>query len=189
MRWIVGEDLVTEESHLQARRIFIQRISGAETTDWKLIYTGGLFPIQFFSCRSNDKVNGVFITAHTGDVRLLCSFPEIYRRHIIVINSCIWEENSSTHLLHKMMRFNQNVELWFSKQEPWLDSDCNRRQTTTLDDVGLFGFSSSLSERKLFKHRKEGLVEAIKESFVRVSPSNYFQKQRSRFYEQYTGKT
>jgi hypothetical protein len=73
-------------------------------------------------------------------------------------------------LLYQLKRTNKKAELWFAKQELYVDETRLFRQSTTLYNVGQFGFQTSLSERELFRNRKKGLVEAIRQSFDRVSP-------------------
>ena len=172
MRWIVGaeSDIAVNESQLQARHAFIQDITGVEVSAWGRIQISVPVPRRFFHCLSNDGIDGVFITAHIYDVQALCRLPEIYNAGFVVANTCIWERLSHKSLLDSLRSKNHEVQLWFAKQELSLDSNRLFRQSTTLNNMGQFGFQTSLSERKLFMHRKKGLVAGIQESFNHVSP-------------------
>lgn len=169
MRWIIGnsKDITVDSTQVQARRDYIQRVTDAEVSAWRLILVNRK---EYLCCTSNDGIDGTFITAHIGDVYELCSLREIYTGSFVVANTCIWERMSHKMVLSIMRSFNRNIELWFAKQELSVDSDRNFRQTTTLDNIGQFGFQTSLSERKLFINRGKGLIEAIRVSFDWVSP-------------------
>lgn len=172
MRWIVGADpdIAVDATQLQARHVFIQDVTGGEVSAWGRMQINVPTPRRFFHCISNDGVDGVFITAHIFDVQALCSLPEIYNTGFVVANTCIWERLSHKSLLYSLRSKKQDIQLWFAKQELSVDASHLFRQSTTLNNVGQFGFQTSLSERKLFMHRKKGLVEGIQESFDRVSP-------------------
>ena len=172
MRWIIGysEDIAVDKSQIQARSNYIRRVTGAEVSAWNYIQVKGQTSKKFLYCISDDEVNGTFITAHIGDVYKLCSLPEICVGNLVVANTCIWERMSHKELLFRMMRVNREVKLFFAKQELSVDSNHIFRQSTTLNNIGRFGFQTSLSERELFTNRSSGLMEAIRESFIRVSP-------------------
>ena len=153
-----------------ARSEYIRRVTASEVSAWSAIQVNGHIPSKFFCCTSNDEVDGTFITAHIGDVYKLCSLREVYGGKLVIANTCIWEKMSHKNLLLNMMRFNREVELWFAKQELSTDSSRIFRQSTTLKNIGQFGYQTSLSERELFTNRGRGLMEAIRESFIRVSP-------------------
>jgi len=150
--------------------MFIQDVTGVEVSAWEHIQVRFSIPRRFFHCFSNDGINGVFITAHIFDVQALCSLPEIYDAGFIVANTCIWERLMHKSLLYGLRSKNHDIQLWFAKQELSLDGNRLFRQSTTLNNVGQFGFQTSLSERKLFMNRKKGLVAGIQKSFERVSP-------------------
>lgn len=172
MRWIIstGKDIAVDDNQVRARSKYIERVTGAKVSAWNFIQVNGQTSRKFRCCTSDDEVDGTFITAHIGDVFKLCSLREVCGGKLVIANTCIWEKPSHKNLLLNMMRFNQEVELWFAKQELSMDSRRIFRQTTTLINVGQFGFQTSLSERELFRNRGRGLIEAIRESFVRVSP-------------------
>lgn len=172
MRWIVssGEDIAVDGDQLQARRNYIRRVTNADVTAWNYISVNGQVQKEFLCCTSRDEVNGTFITAHIGDVYKLCSLREICNSNFVVANTCIWVRTSHKKLLLQMMRDNYEAELFFAKQELFIDSNRIFRQSTTLNSFGQFGFQTSMSERELFRNRNDGLMEAIRESFIRVSP-------------------
>lgn len=172
MRWIIGtgKDIAVDSNQVGARGHYIQRVTGAEVSAWSFIQVNGQVSRKFLCCTSEDEVDGTFITAHINDVYKLCSLCEVYGGKLVIANTCIWENMSHKNLLFNMMRFNREIELWFAKQELSIDSSLILRQSTTLNNVGQFGFQTSLSERKLFANRGKGLMEAIRVSFDRVSP-------------------
>lgn len=172
MRWIISfsKDIAVDENQLHARSIYIRRVTDAKVSAWNFIQVNGQVSRKFLCCTSEDEVDGTFITAHIDDVYKLCSLRDVYGGKLIIANTCIWENLSHKNLLLNMMRFNREIELWFAKQELSIDNSLILRQSTTLNNVGQFGFQTSLSERKLFTNRGKGLMEAIRVSFVRVSP-------------------
>lgn len=169
MRWILsgGKDIAVDSNQIQARRSYIQSVTDAKVSAWKTIQVNRK---AFYICESYDEVNGTFITAHIYDVIMLCSLPDICACGFVVANTCIWHKGADKETLKRMRLFNKNIELWFAEQDLFLDGSQTFRQSTELNNIGLFGFQTSLSERNLFKNRNKGLVKAIRESFVRVSP-------------------
>ncbi len=170
MRWIVscGTDIAVDNSQLQKRINYIQSVTNAEVSGWNPVQVKG--QVKYLCCTSNDGLDGTFITAHIGDVFEICSLREVCIGKFVVANTCIWERMSHKELLFRMMRVNQEVELFFAKQDLSVDRSHIFRQSTTLNNIGNFGFQTSLSERKLFANRSKGLMDAIHKSFVRVSP-------------------
>lgn len=169
VRWIIsaGKDIAVDGNQLHARRNYIRRVTDAEVSAWDTIHVKGK---PFYFCVSNDKVNGVFITAHIYDVSMLCSLRDICAGKLVVANTCIWEKGADKEILKFMRLFNKDIELWFAEQELFLDGSLTFRQSTMLNNVGQFDFQTSSSERKLFKSRNKGLINAIQASFIRVSP-------------------
>ena len=172
MIWILGtsKDIAVNGNEIQARRNYIQYVTKTVVTDWNFIKINGQVCKEFLCCTSDDDVHGTLITAHIQDVYKLCSMQEICNQKFVVANTCIWKKSAHKTLLNNMMSFNRSIELWFAKQELTVDSNRIFRQTTTLNNVGQFGFQTSLSERELFKNKSKGLMEAIKVSFNRISP-------------------
>ena len=172
MRWIIstGKDIVVDNSQLEARRNYIRNVTKVEVTAWKVMQIKGYNSKKFLYCTSNDGINGTFITAHIGEVEMICSLREVANGDFVIANSCIWEKSLDKNILIDMMRFNRGVELWFAKQEVSVESGCMLRQCTTLSNLGKFGFHTSLSERQLFSKRHNGFMTAVREAFVKVSP-------------------
>jgi hypothetical protein len=170
VRWIIsaGKDIAVDRNQMGARREYIQRVSGVEVSPW--IKVNGPAAKEYFCCMSDDGIDGTFITAHIDDVYNLCSLKEICLGKLVVANTCIWERMSDKQLLFRMMSVNREVELFFAKQELSVENNRILRQTTTLIDIGQFGFQTSKSERLLYRNRDKGLMKAIKMSFNRVSP-------------------
>ena len=169
MKWILGagKDITVDENQLRARTKYIRSVTEADVSNWQPIQ---VYNCQFLYCASNDSVDGIFLTAHYGDIRILSTLPQVYENSIIIVNSCIWVKSFHKMLLNRLYKRNPNLELYFAKQELCIDTELNLRQTTLLLNVGQFGFQSSSSERELFMNRRKGLEEAIRQSFERVSP-------------------
>lgn len=172
MRWILGnsEDIVVDMSQINARTKYIRLVTGTDVSDWRPIQVNGKIDIRFLCCVSNDAVDGTFITAHIGDVYNLLTLRQICESKLIIANTCIWKRLAHKELLYRLRRSNPNSELYFAKQELSIDALQNFRQSTTLLNVGQFGFQTSLSERELFINRRKGFQEALRQSFERVSP-------------------
>lgn len=172
MRWIIstGKDIVVDNSQLEARLNYIRNVTDVEITGWKVMQIKGYTPKKFLYCISNDGINGTFITAHIEEVEVICSLRKVASGDLVIANSCIWEKSLDKHILRDMMRFNRSVELWFAKQEVSVENGYMLRQCTTLNDLGRFGFHTSLSERQLFSKRHNGFMAAVHEAFVKVSP-------------------
>lgn len=175
MRWIIGSstDIAVDNNQLQARRNYIRSVTGADVSSWSVMKVNGQIWKEYLCCMSNDEINGTFITAHIGDVHKLCFLSEIRSGEFVVANTCVWGKMSDKKLLNNMRSFKRDIELWFAKQELSVDINGILRQSTTLNNVGQFGFQTSFSERELFKNRAKGFLEAIRVSFERVSPIIY----------------
>lgn len=171
MRWIVstGKDIYVDNSQLQARLNYIRHVTNAEVTEWKILQIKGTRK-QFLYCISDDGLNGTFITAHIGEVRLICALYEVASGDFVIANSCIWEKSLDKQILQNMMKVNRSIELWFAKQEVSVEGGHMLRQCTTLNNLGQFGFHTSLSERQLFSKRRNGFMVAVRESYIKVSP-------------------
>ena len=169
MKWILGanKEIVVDENQLKARSEYIRQVTEADVTDWQSVQVNKR---RFLCCVSNDMVDGVLITAHIGDVYMLSTLHHVYESRMIIANTCIWERLADKRLLYCLQQYNPNSDLFFAKQEIFIDPKRLFRQTTTLHNVGQFGFQTSLSERELFINRRKGFEEALKQSFERVSP-------------------
>ena len=169
MKWILsaGKDIVVDNSQLKARTKYICQVTETDVSNWELVEVNGL---RFLFCESKDFVDGVFITAHIGDVYTLSTMHQVYESRIIIANTCIYGKSWHKNLLHRLYQSNPDIELFFAKQELSIEPGRILRQTTTLHKVGQFGFQTSSSERELFMNRRKGFEEALKISFERVSP-------------------
>lgn len=172
MNWILGasKDIAVDENQIQARTNYIRRVTRTDVTDWQYIQVDETIDKRYLCCVSADAVDGIFITAHIGDVINLCNLRQIRECKMIIANTCIWEKAAHKKLLRRLCSTNPNIELYFAIQELSIDAACTFRQSTTLLNVGEFKFQTSLSERQLFKNRNKGFEEAVKASFERVSP-------------------
>lgn len=169
MIWILSsdEEIAVNRNQIQARKSYIQNVSNADVSPWRTMELNGKV---FYVCTSYDDLNGIFITAHVQDVMSVCSIPYFCTCELIVANTCIWHMGAEKEILKRMTYFNKNIELWFAEQKLFIDRNQTLRLSTELKNIGLFGFQTSLSERKLFRHRSKGLLKAIQNSFVKVSP-------------------
>lgn len=167
MRWILSTDKIIsgDRNQLQARRCYIEQVTGTNVTPWDTIQVNGK---KFYLCFSNDEINGTFITAHIGDVFMICSLPVVYTGELVVANTCIWQDGADKEILKLMRFFNKKADLWFAEQELFFDGP-KIRQSVQINNFGLFGFKMSPSECNLFKNRNKGFINAIQRSFVRVS--------------------
>lgn len=169
MKWLISarKDIAVDESNFNARLEYIGQVTNSNVSIWQPIK---IDKCLFYYCVSNDIVDGIFITAHIDALPVLSALPLIYQNRIVVANTCIWDKLNHKKLLHQLYLNNSNIELYFSKQEHTIEFGQILRPTTSLLDIGRFGFQSSMSERELFMNRKKGLEEALKQSFERVSP-------------------
>ena len=167
MRWIVSSefDICKNSDELKARREFIRSVTESEVTEWKSISAN-----KFYCCDSMDGLNGIFITAHIGDIQRISCGEGVVNYDFVVANSCIWEKNLDKGVLKNLIQRNGGVELWFAKQGATV-TYCDKKihLCVEIKDVGKFGFSTSLSERNLFLNRRKGFMNALRESFVKVS--------------------
>ena len=172
MRWILGagEDIVVDKNQLISRSDYIKCVTGVSVSNWNYIRINGKSDERFLCCMSNDNVNGAFITAHINDLFTITALQQVHECRIIIANTCIWNRLGHKKLLYDLRRNNSRIELYFAKQELSIDRMQNFRQTTTIKNVGQFGFQTSLSERELFINRQAGFEEALGKSFERVSP-------------------
>lgn len=171
MKWIIsaGKDIVVDTNQLLARLDYIQHVTEAEVTNWRFLPIKGA-KSKFLACSSKEGLDGTFITAHIDEVLLLSSFGIVANSKFVIANTCIWEKLSDKEVLNRLRRQNIEVELWFAKQELSLQGRYVLRQSTLLSNIGHFGFQTSVSERKLFANRRKGFVNAVHESFDRVTP-------------------
>ena len=115
MRWIVssGKDIYVDKSQLQARHNYIRQVTSAEVTEWKILQIKGSNK-QFLYCISDDGLNGTFITAHIGEVRLICSLYEVASGDIAQINAV--EVSLCDGKATEIKRINFNVDISNKKE-------------------------------------------------------------------------
>jgi hypothetical protein len=173
VRWIIGSciDIVGDNKQLSARRKFINLLTNADVSEWSYLNVNGQVKNDFLCCVSYDNLNGTFITAHmkNNNFPFLFSLPVVNRGDFVVANTCVLEKPLGKELLHTLMIYNRNIELFFAKQELSVTRNL-LWQSATINYFGEFGFQTSVSERKMFKNREKGLINSIRESFDRVSP-------------------
>jgi hypothetical protein len=174
VRWIIGsgKDITSDNNQLSSRRNFINLLTNADVSEWKYLKVNGRVFKDFLCCVSFDCTDGTFITAHmqNNNFPFLFSLHEVNKGNFVVANTCVLEKPFDTNLLYTLMSYNRNIELFFAKQELTIASNRLFFHTNTINNFGEFGFQTSLSEREMFKNRKKGLINSIRESFDRVSP-------------------
>lgn len=172
MQWIISSDprVFVDASNMSARLQYIHSVTGSEVTGWAAARKKSILSKTFFYCKSNDGLNGTFITAHIGEVQQLCSLQDIATGNFVIANTCIWEKSLNKQILYHMMKINRKIDLWFSKQSLSVEENYNLRQSTMLSKCGEFGFDTSLSERLLFSNRRKGFMKAVTLAFNKVSP-------------------
>ena len=87
------------------------------------------------------------------------------KRARVVINSCKINRNVQNECLRIITSKNPRSEMYFAKQE-MIDSG---ELINYMDNVGAFGFKTTLSERELFQQRQLGLVKAIRMVYDKVA--------------------
>ena len=165
-----SRDISVNEAQLNARKSYIEDVTCSSVSEWSYFEMPRVSSLCFYCCNSDDGIEGTFITAHINQVQALCTVPKIAQSQFVVANTCIWRRMSHKKILAQLMAYNRNIRLWFAHQELSIDSFRNFRHSTTLINIGQFGFQTSFSERELYWHRKEGLLNAIKKAFRPVSP-------------------
>jgi len=143
VEWIVssGSDIVKDANQLRARSVFIRRVAGADVSRWQQISE------EFFHCKSNDTLNGVFITAHINDVMKLGTVKWIYSSDFVVANTCVWSAMADKALLRNMRRYNGQIELFFASQDISMDNEKMLHRSTTVSEIGSTG-NGETPERK-----------------------------------------
>ena len=169
MNWIVSDKTPSVEKTLANRTEFIRDVASAKVTLWrKQICKGdGVFrsSVNFFQCNSEKGEYGFFITAHINmEVQPILRYVLTGKKAIVVINSCALNEKTKAQCLNIVKAKNAVSELYFAKQT----IDENGRAINYCDDVGTFGFATTVSERELFQNRSLGLIKAIRTAFEKV---------------------
>ena len=168
MIWIVTKTVCKSQEELEHRHKYIQDVTGARVSPWCEFECKrlGVFPAKFgcYKCQSDKGEYGVIITAHINEVTTIINNIIGDKRAIVVANSCEWERGFSKKILDLVNTKNRNSELFFAKQQ----KDDNGHLVNYADDIGEFGFKTTLSERKLFRQRQSGLIKAIRIAYDKV---------------------
>lgn len=168
MIWIISKAIVTSEELLQ-RHKFIQKITQTRVSRWSEYCCPRQYrtakPIEYYRCTSDKGEYGVFITAHMNlEVQPILRQVLSSKRTLVVINSCAIQENTKIICTDIVTKKNPQSEIFFAKQER---SD-EGYLMNYMEDVGEFGFRSTVSERELFQQRQLGLVPAIRAVYEKV---------------------
>lgn len=171
VQWIFGygDGIEVTPQQLDARLDFIRDVSSADVSPWKPLVRGAAMPLPLLTCTSEDGIPGLFITAHANAVHFLCEWLYLWRKDIVVINSCLLIPNYGKQLLKVLSSANPQIELFFAKQETVYPGGPRLAKCVTISNIGEFGFQTSASERNMFRHRKLGLKNAIYASFDKAS--------------------
>ena len=168
MIWVVSEAVSGSAEELENRRKYIQEITGADVSRWNmriLPKENILKPnICIYQCVSHKGEYGIIITAHIGEVPQIIEEMLTNKRAIVVINSCEIKRKVDKYYLEIVKERNSESKLFFAKQEILAPGFL----VNYSDNVGTFGFSTTLSERELFIHRHKGIIQAIKLSYNEV---------------------
>ena len=169
MNWIVSDKALSSVNELANRSEFIQEIVHAKVTPWRehSCKGAGLFkpPVKFYQCRSEKGEYGFFITAHINiEVQPILLHVLTSKKALLVINSCALSEATKVQCLNIVKSKNSESELYFAKQT----LDEKGRAINYYDNVGAFGFATTVSERELFQNRNLGLTKALRTVFEKV---------------------
>lgn len=168
MIWIVSKAASSSEKELVCRHKFIEDVTQASVSPWLERISGVnrfLRPrVGFYQCTSHKGEYGIVITAHINEVPSIVGNVLANKKALVIVNSCIIKKNIRNDFLSIVKAKNIQSELFFAKQEV---SDSGAL-VNYIDNVGTFGFGTSASERELFRHRKEGLIKAIRLAFDKV---------------------
>ena len=169
MNWIVSDKVLSSESELTNRSEFIREVAHTKITPWReqsCKGTGMLKPqVKFYQCNSEKGEYGFFITAHINvEVQPILLHVLTGKKALVVINSCALNEAIKTQCLNIVKLKNSESELYFAKQT----LDENGRALNYYDNVGTFGFPTTVSERELFQRRSLGLIKALRTVFEKV---------------------
>lgn len=168
MIWIVSKRVSGSESELKCRHQFIENVTQVRVSPWnkRVCAANRRFqsPVEFYQCASNKGEYGIIITAHINEVLAIVENVLTNKKALVIVNSCIIKNYIKNKYLGIVKARNSQSKLFFARQE--------RSNTGVLlnyiDNVGTFGFATSVSERELFIHRKEGLIKAIRLAFDEV---------------------
>ena len=169
MIWVVSKSLVASKEELDSRHQIIQEITQAKVTPWtKQCCIGARWPyrlIEFYQCTSQKGEYGLVITAHMNiEVQPILQQILSQKKALVVINSCEIQKSAKEECYRIITSKNLWSEMYFAKQEV---SDSGYR-INYMENVGAFGFPTTLSERELFQQRRLGVVKAIRAVYDKV---------------------
>lgn len=169
MNWIVSDKAICSVNELANRTEFIQEIVHAKVTPWREQSCRGVGllkpPVKFYQCSSQKGEYGFFITAHINvEVQPILIHVLTSKKALFVINSCALSEATKVQCLNIVKSKNAESELYFAKQT----LDEKGHALNYYDNVGAFGFATTVSERELFQNRNLGLTKAIRTVFEKV---------------------
>lgn len=169
MNWIVSDKALSSVNELTNRTEFIQEIAQTKVTRWSEQSCKGSrllsSPVKFYQCNSKKGEYGFFITAHINiEVQPILLHVLTKKKAFVVINSCAMSEATKAQCLSIVKSKNSGSELYFAKQT----LDETGRALNYYDNVGAFGFATTVSERELFQNRKLGLTKALRTVFEKV---------------------
>lgn len=168
MIWIVSKSVIASNDELECRHQYIQEVSSADVSPWTAHKCPGKTflnpPIEYFVCISKKGEYGVVITAHIDEVSLILLSVLSDKKALVFINSCAINTNQQLLCLNAIKCKNRNSELFFAKQK----TNKNGVYINYIDDVGTFGFGTTLSDRELFQNRRLGLINALRSVYCKV---------------------
>ena len=170
MIWIISSKVCDKEEE-EKRKQFINVVTEARVSSFKrFCFEYRAFPnpnqqVEFFQCKSDKGEYGFFITAHNNEVIPILKKVLTLKRSVVVVNTCATNKKLKKAIYDTVKQYNSNSEVYFATQE----GHHKGILVNYLDDYGDFGFRTSKSERKLFRHRTEGLIRAIRIAFDKYS--------------------
>lgn len=171
MFWIVSNTVCkSSESELKHRYDYIKEVTNTKVSPWRNIVCqnnsllGVRKKISFFQCKSEKGEYGFIITAHITEIPYILDTILSNKRSIIVVNSCLIKKNIESKVLNYVKNKNSMSELFFAKQQ----EDDAGHLINYVDNIGKFGFETSVSERILFKNRNQGLVKSINIAYDKI---------------------
>lgn len=167
--WVsASPDIMGSAENMLARLKYINDITGVVPTPWKYIKIPAC-GFVFMGCHTDDGINGLYVTAHNYEVIEISKTNIATKLDFIAANTCVYTEGYDTDMLRLLREKNNNIVLWYAKQEMELMTNYVVRNTNILKDVGNFGFMTSQSDRLMFRNRKNGFEVALQLSFDKVS--------------------
>lgn len=171
MIWVVSKSICSSSEELDCRRQYIRDVTKAEVSCWsesncEYKRFGLKRTCAFYVCQSKKGEYGMIITAHIHEIGAIFESIASRKRAIVVINSCEIEKTISSVFLSIVRQKNNSSELFYAYQE----RESHGLLVNYADNLGTFGFSTTLSERMLFRQRYEGFIKAIRNSFQKVVP-------------------